>query len=192
MSIIPEYLMSEVEEYFSASPYNIENPKIIIDIGSNIGAFAIRAHKEWPNALIYCYEPFHKNIVELERNLSSIPCKIEPFAVGRKTEGRRFYIGDMSVTGGFYKNERNTDDVILVPCISASLLPEAEVIKIDTEGAEIEILRSINLNSTQLLMVEYHSEVDRKEMESILESQFYKILHNENTVSVGTMVFRRK
>lgn len=85
MSQFPEWLMSEVEEYFSASPYNIELPKTIIDIGANIGVLALRVHMEWPDAFIYCYEPFYQNIAALKKNMSGISCKIEPFAVGSKT-----------------------------------------------------------------------------------------------------------
>src|ERR1700733_13087005 len=48
---IPQWLRDEVEEYFVPLPFE---PKSILDIGANIGAFTQRAHKEWPQAHIIC------------------------------------------------------------------------------------------------------------------------------------------
>ncbi|WP_407219763.1 FkbM family methyltransferase [Escherichia coli] len=74
--------------------------------------------------------------------------------------------------------------------MSAKLLPEVDVIKIDTEGAEVEILN--NLNISKLLMIEYHSESDCKKIVSILDSDFHKVIHKQDSVAVGTIVFQRK
>lgn len=41
----------------------------IIDIGSNVGLFSIRAHILWPQAKLTCVEPNPESIVELKKNL---------------------------------------------------------------------------------------------------------------------------
>ena len=44
---IPDWLHKEVEQYFIPLPFE---PTSIVDIGANIGAFAQRAHQQWPAA----------------------------------------------------------------------------------------------------------------------------------------------
>ena len=47
---IPQWLRQEAEEYFIPLPFA---PKSILDIGANIGAFAQRAHQEWPELALF-------------------------------------------------------------------------------------------------------------------------------------------
>ena len=58
----------------------------------------------------------------------------------------------------FYDNEEQSKQALDVKCISASELPKAHVIKIDTEGCEKEILEAIDNLNFDLILLEYHSE----------------------------------
>lgn len=58
---IPDWLSQEVNDYFAVPIRSI--PKTVLDIGANIGAFALRAHYEWPAAKVICFEPMPFNIV---------------------------------------------------------------------------------------------------------------------------------
>src|ERR1700722_1321043 len=63
---IPKWLQDEVAGYdLEMSPA----PATILDIGANIGAFALRCHEQWPKAAIRCYEPVAENYRELVNNL---------------------------------------------------------------------------------------------------------------------------
>ncbi|WGE30901.1 hypothetical protein PHA77_18075 (plasmid) [Edwardsiella tarda] len=70
MVLIPEWLRCEVNEYFS-TPITLQ-PTTILDIGANIGAFALRAHQEWPDAYIACYEPMPNNVQLLRQHVDTI------------------------------------------------------------------------------------------------------------------------
>nr|WP_255536862.1 FkbM family methyltransferase [Polynucleobacter sp. 86C-FISCH] len=188
-SSIPAWLSKEVDGYF-ATQVDVK-PKTILDIGANIGAFALRAHQEWPEAKVICYEPMPFNIEALKANVDSAWCQVEPYAVRASAGSGDIYIGDMFVTGGFQKKDRQTDSKISVQCLAASSLPSAELIKIDTEGCELEILERLDLRQTQVIMLEHHSLDDAKKIKSLLAKN-YVAIQDESDREVGTEVFVRK
>jgi FkbM family methyltransferase len=189
---VPEWLKNEVEDYFTDPDLkeSAPSPELILDIGANIGAFALRAHAQWPTAKILCYEPLPFNLEQLGRNVDSSFAEIWPYAVGAISERRRFYIGDMFVTGSFFKGERQTPQTIEVQCLAAAALPAANIIKIDTEGAEVEILRAIDLSKAQLIMIEHHSKYDATTIKKMLDQKF-SLRRDESDKHVGIMIFRR-
>lgn len=54
--------------------------KIIFDVGANIGQTAERFRSSFPQAEIFCFEPFRKNFEALKQNLGRQP-KIKPFQI---------------------------------------------------------------------------------------------------------------
>ena len=185
---IPEWLRSEVEEYF-ATPLDFK-PTTILDIGANIGAFALRAHQEWPEAQVICYEPMPFNLELLRQNVDLGWCSVEPYAVRELAGADDIYVGDVFVTGGFKKGTRQTGETIKVNCIAAATLPSCDLVKIDTEGCELEILRKIDLSKTQILMLEHHSKCDAAGINAFLSDRFKRI-HDESDHEVGIQIFFR-
>jgi len=133
---IPEWLDDEVSEYFLPLPFE---PATILDIGANIGTFSRRAHAKWPGARIVCCEPMPFNVVHLRRNAPA-DATIISAAVREYSGVDEIFIGDLFVTGGFVQFGRQTENTLMVECIAASELPPSELVKIDTEGCEVEIL----------------------------------------------------
>ena len=144
---IPDNMVKHIEKIFNGEydiPYENPNP-VILDIGGNVGGFCLWANKRWANSKIYSYEPIKNNFNLLKENTKDID-NIMPVnvAVGSKTETRKMYyglnnIGECSFKHGVEQIEDGED----VSVFSASLLPKANIVKIDTEGAEIEILENI-------------------------------------------------
>ena len=186
---IPAWLSKEVDDYF-VNLVEVK-PKTILDIGANIGAFALRAHQEWPKAKVICYEPMPFNLKALKSNVDSEWCQVEPFAVRASAGFSDIYIGDMFVTGGFQKKHRQTERKISVECLAASNLPSAELIKIDTEGCELEILENLDLCKTQVIMLEHHSVDDANNIKALLGKNFVAI-QDQSDQEIGTDVYVRK
>ena len=67
--IIPLDCLPAVWEVFQGQ-YDIPNcePDTIIDIGANVGLFAIWAKEKWPCAKVLCYEPHPETFKYLENN----------------------------------------------------------------------------------------------------------------------------
>ncbi|NHB06596.1 FkbM family methyltransferase [Burkholderia cepacia] len=185
---IPDWLQREVDDYF-AERLDV-TPATILDIGANIGAFALRAHREWPAARLLCYEPMPFNIEQLNHNVNTEWCEVVPCAVRAQAGDDHIYVGDSFVTGGFVKGARQTGNSIRVTCVAAADLPSSELVKIDTEGSEVEILQNLDISKTQVILLEHHSKHDAAAIKQMLATEF-RIVHDESDREVGTMIFRR-
>lgn len=142
----------------------------ILDLGANVGAFAVWASKRFPGSKIHCYEPVPENYERLKHNIAAADmahdCTIhtsqvavvgsEAVASIRIAPGR-FNDGEWSV-----KDEQGAahdrDRAIEVPAMPARKLPPCSVLKADTEGCEVEILAAYpHLRGCKALMLEWHT-----------------------------------
>jgi len=184
---IPKWLYDEVDQYFIPLPFE---PATILDIGANIGAFAQRAHERWPAAQFVCCEPMPFNVVHLRRNAPA-GATIISAAVREQSGVDEIYIGDNFATGGFVQFGRQTQQKLLVECIAARELPPCELVKIDTEGSEVEILRNLQLQRTRALFLEHHSRADAETIKAMLAPE-YRLVGCDSGKPLGTFAFLRR
>lgn len=174
---IPNWMQEEVAAYdLEMSP----PPRTILDIGAHIGAFALRAHAQWPDAAIRCYEPVAENYHGLAKNVS--PCrkiKAYRFAVRGFNGSDNIFLGDQCVTCGFYQLGRQTHLTEKVMCVDAAAIPSADLVKIDTEGCEGEILSRLNLHETRALVMEYHRQDDPLLLKNIAAAAGFHLLEEQ-------------
>lgn len=192
LQTIPPWLCAEVEEYFQplhAHPLKPE-PHLVLDIGANIGVFARRAHAEWPNARILCYEPVPSVCQLLRRNVVHAWAEVHEVAVAGTGGLRDLYLGDCFATGSLHQGPRQRDVHIQEEALASSQLPAAEVIKIDTEGAEVEIIRGLDLSQAALLMIEHHRAEDAQTIKEML-SNFQLIQDSAENSEVGVLIFMK-
>ena len=168
---VPDNMVKHIEKIFEGEydiAYQNSNP-IILDIGGNIGGFSLWADKRWANSKIYSYEPIKDNFNLLKENTKDMDnIVISNVAIGSKEETRRMYygahnVGECSFINGAEQIE-DGEDVSVMP---ANLLPNANIVKIDTEGAEIEILENITIKP-DLYLIEFHSAYNRRRIDNIL------------------------
>lgn len=152
-------------------PFPFESPQIL-DLGANCGAFSLWASHRWPDCKIYAYEPDAANFEILCRNIAHYP-HVLPIQRAIGTPGLRVFLDGAhnSGEGSFYRmsdNDRLTGRHLEV--MSPLILPRADIIKIDTEGCELEILRPLieDGRTFSAILLEYHSESDRREIDSLL------------------------
>ena len=184
---IPHWLYDEVDEYFIDLPFA---PASILDIGANIGAFAQRAHAKWPQAHITCCEPMPFNVSHLRRNVPA-GVKIISAAVREHSGIDEIFVGDNFVTGSFVQFGRQTQQKILVECIAAKELPACELVKVDTEGCEVEILKNLPLQKTRAIFLEHHSRADAETIKAMLATEF-KLVGGDSGDEIGSFAFLRK
>ncbi len=141
---------------------------VVVDTGANIGYNTVyMARRVGPNGRVIAVEPADDNLEILRENVSRnslTNVTVAPVATGRTSETRTFYLrGDISAVNSFYEDSvyANVTRVISVPVEPLDALVEgnADLVKIDVEGAELEVLAGMTRllrSPTIALVVEWH------------------------------------
>jgi FkbM family methyltransferase len=151
-------------------PYEHPGP-VVLDIGANIGAFALWALDRWPGCRLHCYEPLPSNFELLERNLAhrlGPAVSLYPFAIGDPARTRLFLGRNNCGEASFFDLGEQSSESVEVVTRPPSVLPEAQVIKIDAEGCEVEILSGLAAIHFDVVLLEYHAERNRRRIDALL------------------------
>lgn len=182
---IPHDMISHIGKIFQGEyniGYNKESP-YILDIGANVGGFAVWASYRWPNAKIQCYEPILNNFNILKVNTEyNKNIDIYNVAVGKENCKRQMFYGKNNIgEASFIKGQEQQDEGEEVTVITAGDLPKADIIKIDTEGAEVEILSALKIKP-DVFLIEYHSSDNRRIIDKTLKDYilFESTMRNYN------------
>jgi|DewCreStandDraft_4_1066084.scaffolds.fasta_scaffold01983_12 FkbM family methyltransferase len=153
----------------------------ILDIGANVGAFAVWASLRWPGSRIACYEAHPGTFALLERNTRHLAGVVRHHAAVWPTEEERIlcfgrYPGDgeagiVRVIEGMFARVP-AEEGVFVPTVHPRTLPRADIVKLDVEGAEPEILEHLDLAETSLLLLEYHSDAGKARILELTRERF--------------------
>lgn len=162
--VVPLNCLPGFAEVFSGQyPLNftgLPEDLVILDIGANCGAFSLACLQRWPHAKIHAYEPHPVVYRYLAENLSKLGVTCYDSAVGHPLK-TQFHLGiDNDLCGSQYMLGRQERDTITVPTLHPQLLPKAHLVKIDTEGAECDIVSCLDFTPL-VLIVEWHTEENR-------------------------------
>lgn len=147
--------------------------RTVLDIGANVGVTALYFSQVFPNAAIYAFEPAPDNFAVLAKNAANCSrIRAFNFALGAADATLELYASDNPVNFGGYSLHAAGSDIskrILIPVRDvAAVLKELsvnqiDVIKVDTEGAEWDILTAFPesvLKSVQYITGELHGNRD--------------------------------
>ncbi|HTH31509.1 MAG TPA: FkbM family methyltransferase [Lacibacter sp.] len=127
---------------------------VVIDIGANIGYFSLMAAQKCNKGKIYSFEPATKNFQKLEEHLRLNKIKnVTPFqcAVSNRNEVASFFISDSHNSGmsGLKPAENFSGETEMIHCIRLDDAIETyqfqtiNLVKIDTEGSELNVLNGM-------------------------------------------------
>lgn len=146
--------------------FQIEAGERWLDLGANIGAFSCFAAQK--GALVEAYEPEPDNaaLTRLNLRLNGYSVAVHESAVVADSETRdqlNFYLSNTPYglwRHSLYKTKNKRS--ITVPAVRISpLLETCDALKMDIEGAEIDILFSLrDYRSVRKLCFEYHFDVN--------------------------------
>jgi FkbM family methyltransferase len=164
------------EEIFRKNIYatgiDFEEEVKIIDVGSYIGLSILYFKSQFPNSIIVGFEPNPNVFPLLEDNIYQNNLKdvvLHNIAIGKEEKVRKFYIessGNLAFSTASFKKDawngkqKSRPISVRTEKLSKYIKDEIDLLKIDTEGAEQEILQELDINGSlkliRNLIIEYH------------------------------------
>ena len=176
-------------------------PRVILDIGAGEGFYAINFRVFFPGADIYCFEPIATNFEKLLVNAKALSVTPVAIALGYESGGVVMYRTAMPecssvlrpMPDGIDDNDRHRRTVgdEEVPCcllddwLAANdvLSSAVDIVKLDTQGSELGILRSAPelLKHHPIVMIEetiptyYEGQPTPEETAAFMDGAGYKL-----------------
>ena len=153
----------------------------ILDIGANVGSFALWATARWPGSRVTSYEPHPGTFDYLRRNAANrrdiVPVNAALFPGGMKTATfHSRYVGDGESGLAAYSGETFVKGALAdsyeVRVIDPASLPSADIVKIDIEGGEADVLDHLDLSGTSLVLLEFQNRRNRDQAHARLVKDF--------------------
>ena len=155
----------------------IAAPRSVLDIGANVGLAAGYFRLAYPDAIIHCVEPDPGAFSFLAQNGPVIGnCVIHQVGLYDGDCQMPFYSSENSVISSGSRNPYARAVSIPIQLRDAGAFVRSlgvasfDLIKIDTEGAEVPIIRSLGefIRSAAIVHTEFHSRDDRRTIDDLM------------------------
>jgi FkbM family methyltransferase len=155
---------------------NFKTPPRILDVGGNVGLFAVWAMGRFPGCRITSYEPMPGNLEHLRKNVGDKVAVVGKAVSSAAPKPVKMF--GSSVNCGCCSmhdiGQQDLSSTIEVPTVHPGDLPACDILKIDTEGCELDILLYYK-HLPIVVMLEYHSESDRVAIDNLMASRGYAL-----------------
>lgn len=178
----------------------LTEPRLIVDVGAGVGEFAVSAALRFPRCRVLAFEPHPDRFALLAQNAGANGVVLESLCVAIGTQDEYVLMGQgaRSVTA-----PRERDGGPVVPGRRlADFIGEASVdlLKIDCEGAELDVLRSLSpkgLEHVTRVALEYHDfegEQSAAHLTSVLADAGFAVRRHPDPydVAIGYLYARRR
>lgn len=132
-------------------------PKSVIDVGANVGQFAVASAKLFPDVIVYSFEPNPESVRTLKKYVNSLQnVLVYPIGLGDKTGELNFHVNSHSHSSSILplsKNHSiafpNAKEMKVIQIEVSTLddvfsdieLPSPVLLKLDVQGYEAQVLR---------------------------------------------------
>lgn len=158
----------------------LEPGETILDLGANIGSFSAWALHRFPDCVIQAYEPDAKNAQAYRVNVSQLHSRATLHQVAvTGSEATRILLHSGKGNDGEHTIHPvkgvHADEGTEVEALPARKLPPAAILKIDTEGAEREILEKYqHWTGVKAVLLEWHSYQDYHYLQGFLRERGFR------------------
>jgi FkbM family methyltransferase len=162
-----------LNEVFARHDYGAGRPRIVVDVGANIGVSAAFFLSRRSDSIVHAFEPHPGNLITLRRNLAPFGDRavIHPVALAPSAGQARFFAEDIGRYSGLadYAGAHDTQQEIVVDCEAVgdalARIVHAEggvdLLKLDTEGSEEALLAAIPPHVKARIGTTYYEGVGR-------------------------------
>ena len=164
-------------------------PQVVYDIGANVGISTAYFSLMFPNSKIYAFEPEPGNYLTASRNLEALPnVLISKRAISEHVGTMAFECGADTRGGKLVEHDGATsistqavDVTTIESLIDQEGLPSPHFLKIDVEGAEVDVLRGAghHLKCAKLLNIETHSKELHNACLELVKDAGFRILSDK-------------
>ncbi|MFV0420816.1 FkbM family methyltransferase [Oleidesulfovibrio sp.] len=179
------------------------NP-VVVDIGANVGLFSLYIHLNIPAAIIHSFEPSASLCGAMRANLAGCAnVHVHSVALADHDGQACLHLNTSKAGQSSLKDvsaEQAAGWVDEEVCVrdAGTMFDElgidsVDILKLDTEGSEIEILQSMGhrLEAVKHMFVEYHSDADLSIIRTLLEN-FTELSHDRRGEGVGVLRLMHK
>lgn len=144
-----------VNEVFCRHDYGTQAPRVVVDVGANVGISALYFLTRRPDSVVHCWEPLASNLTSLAANVAfaGSRCRVHPVALAPAAGRARFLAEPVGRYSGLAEHTQRTaaHQVIEVECQAvedavSEVLAEhghIDLLKIDTEGSEEALIAAL-------------------------------------------------
>jgi FkbM family methyltransferase len=127
---------------------------IFFDVGANVGYFATLIARAAPASRVFAFEPIPANVAASQLNLELNRLEnVQVFELAVGDHSAATTLLEAHYSGGSalesagrppdFKSARQVHMVSLDDCVAAGVLPMPQLVKIDVEGAEVQVLKGM-------------------------------------------------
>jgi FkbM family methyltransferase len=159
-------IAGEIERVYRLPDLRFKPGDVILDVGAHVGVVSCYLAKQWPNTMIYAFEPMQDNYQRLVRNVIQNGCaNVNHINAALTCDGRDLILhGDHTQnTGGYSAWSTGPDraavsSMSLTTFLSLGELRQIALLKLDCEGAEYELLTTFPWErvTVERLIMEVH------------------------------------
>lgn len=137
-------------------------PRTVLDVGANVGQFAVASAKIFPNVQVYSFEPVPECAIKLRKNVSALGnVTVYPFALGECEGEATFHVNSYSLSSSLlplaqahheaFPEAREINTITVKVSTLDQVFADAEfqppvLLKLDVQGYEAQVLRGgVNL-----------------------------------------------
>ena len=172
------------------------DPAVIYDIGANIGMASLYLADRYPKARLYAFEPVPVNFELCRLNCRNLPqAEAFPWAVGARSGAAAFSFSEKDLRAGRLRGvgtppDQRIENEIQVPLVSiADLVAKKQLappdfLKIDVEGAEMEVLKGIGeqVGCVRRMLIETHGPEMYAACRQWVRDHGFLILHSQEII----------
>jgi FkbM family methyltransferase len=155
---------------------------LALDIGANMGAYTHWVQARY-NARVIAFEPDPSNFKLYKSNtLNLTNIEVHNFAVSTEPATVLYHSQSNPGAHSIHRSMMSStlNKTVQINSAHPDVLPEADILKADTEGCEVDIIGSyLNKHSPSVVSYEYHNSKDERTLFDMLTNRGY-ILANQS------------